>query len=88
MLQYKIDVLEALKEVGVTFSSCRKSKIFSQATLSRFRKGDASIDAETLNRLCCILELQPRDLIRYTEEPADTVLYKEVHELKKSQKNF
>lgn len=84
MLQYKIDVLEALKEVGVTFSSCRKSKIFSQATLSRFRKGDASIGAETLNRLCCILELQPRDLIRYTEEPADTALYKEVHELKKS----
>ena len=84
MLQYKIDVLEALKEVGVTFSSCRKSKILSQATLSRFRKGDASIDAETLNRLCCILELQPRDLIRYTEEPADTALYKEVHELKKS----
>ena len=84
MLQYKIDVLEALKEVRVTFSSCRKSKIFSQATLSRFRKGDASIDAETLNRLCCILELQPRDLIRYTEEPADTALYKEVHELKKS----
>lgn len=84
MLQYKIDVLEALKEVGVTFSSCRKSKIFSQATLSRFRKGDASIDAETLNRLCCILELQPRDLIRYTEGPADTALYKEVHELKKS----
>ena len=84
MLQYKIDVLEALKEVGVTFSSCRKSKIFSQATLSRFRKGDASIDAETLNRLCCILELQPRDLIRYTEEPADTALDKEVHELKKS----
>lgn len=84
MLQYKIDVLEALKEVGVTFSSCRKSKIFSQATLSRFRKGDASIDAETLNRLCCILELQPRDLIRYIEEPADTALYKEVHELKKS----
>lgn len=84
MLQYKIDVLEALKEVGVTFSSCRKSKIFSQATLSRFCKGDASIDAETLNRLCCILELQPRDLIRYTEEPADTALYKEVHEPKKS----
>lgn len=84
MLQYKIDVLEALKGVGVTFSSCRKSKIFSQATLSRFRKGDASIDAETLNRLCCILELQPRDLIRYTEEPADTALYKEVHEPKKS----
>lgn len=84
MLQYKIDVLEALKEVGVTFSSCRKSKIFSQATLSRFHKGDANIDAETLNRLCCILELQPRDLIRYTEEPADTALYKEVHELKKS----
>ena len=84
MLQYKSDVLEALKEVGVTFSSCRKSTIFSQATLSRFRKGDASIDAETLNRLCCILELQPRDLIRYTEEPADTALYKEVHEPKKS----
>lgn len=84
MLQYKIDVLEALKEVGVTFSSCRKSKIFSQATLSRFRNGDASIDAETLNRLCCILELQPRDLIRYTEAPADTALYKEVHEPKKS----
>lgn len=83
MLKYKIDVIEELKKVGVTFTSCRTSKIFSQATLMRFKRGDASIDADTLNRLCCILEMQPRDLIRYTEEPEDEALYRQVHEQKK-----
>lgn len=83
LLQYKIDVMHELKEVGITFTSCRENKVFSQGTLMRFRKGDANIDAETLNRLCCILELQPKDIIRYKEEPEDTKLYDSIHKQKK-----
>lgn len=83
LLQYKIDVMQQLKEVGITFTSCRENKVFSQGTLMRFRKGNANIDAETLNRLCCILELQPKDIIRYKEEPEDTKLYDSVHKQKK-----
>lgn len=83
MLQYKIDIMAALKAAGVTFASCRKSHLFSQATLTRFKRGDASIDAATLDRLCCVLEMQPRDLLRYVEGPEDAALYREVHEQKK-----
>ena len=54
-----------------------------QGNLMRFRKGDANIDAETLNQLCCILELQPKDIIRYKEEPEDTKLYDSVNKQKK-----
>ena len=63
--------MHELKEVGITFTSCRENKVFSH------------IDAETLNRLCCILELQPKDIIRYKEEPEDTKLYDSVHKQKK-----
>lgn len=72
MLVYKFDVLKALNEVGITFTSVRESHLFSQATMVRFKHGDTGISLETLNRLCCILEMQPRDIIKYVETEEET----------------
>lgn len=71
MLQYKIDIITELKKIGINTTVARKSGIFGQNTMLKFRNGDTSISLEVLNRLCCVLEMQPRDIIKYVETDAD-----------------
>ena len=81
MIEYKIDVVEALQRVGITSTRCKKDGILSQAIYTRLKRGEP-VGMDTINRLCCILEMQPRDLIRYVEGPEDTKLYKAAHQKK------
>lgn len=71
MLQYKIDIIQELAKVGINTTTAKKSGIFGQDTMRKFRNGDTKISLEVLNRLCCVLEMQPRDIIRFTETDED-----------------
>lgn len=71
MLEYKINVISELEKVGINTTVARKTGIFGQETMRKFRNGDTSISLDNLNRLCCVLEMQPRDIIRYVETDAD-----------------
>lgn len=71
MLQYKIDVIKELSAVGINTTKAKESGIFGQATMKKFRDGDTSISLDNLNRLCCVLEMQPRDIIKYVETEED-----------------
>lgn len=71
MLEYKIDVIKELGKIGFNTTSARKTGIFSQETMRKFKNRDTSISLDNLNRLCCILEMQPRDLIKYVETDTD-----------------
>ena len=71
MLEYKIDVIKELENVGVNTTVARKTGIFGQETMRKFRNRDTSISLDNLNRLCCILEMQPRDIIKYVETDTD-----------------
>ena len=71
MLQYKIDVIQELAKVGVNTTTAKKSGIFGQDTMRKFRNGDTKISLEVLNRLCCVLEMQPRDIIKFVETDED-----------------
>ena len=71
MLEYKINVISELERVGINTTVARKTGIFGQETMRKFRNGDTSISLDNLNRLCCVLEMQPRDIIRYIETEAD-----------------
>lgn len=71
MLQYKKDIIQELAKVGINTTIAKKSGIFGQDTMRKFRNGDTKISLEVLNRLCCILEMQPRDLIRFVETEED-----------------
>ena len=57
-LQYKIDVLSALKEKG------RNQNLLSQSTLTKLRNGQG-VAWENIEKLCELLECQPGDLIEY-----------------------
>lgn len=64
MLQYKIDILEALKEKGYTQYRIRQEKIFGQGTITSLKKGE-KISWETIDKICEILDCQPSDIIEY-----------------------
>lgn len=71
MLQYKIDIIKELSKVGINTTSAKTSGIFGQDTMRKFRSGDTRISLEVLNRLCCVLEMQPRDIIKFVETDED-----------------
>lgn len=71
MLEYKIDVIEELRNAGINTTKAKVTGIFGQATMKKFREKDTTISLDNLNRLCCILEMQPRDIIKYVETDID-----------------
>lgn len=81
MLTYKINIIEALSEKGVNTTLARKTGIFGQDTMRKFRNNDTKISLDVLNRLCCILEMQPRDILKFTEtqEDVENILSKITH---------
>lgn len=71
MLEYKINVIKELERVGINTTKAKKTGVFGQATMKKFKDGDTNISLDNLNRLCCVLEMQPRDIIKYVETDDD-----------------
>lgn len=71
MIEYKINIVERLNEIGINTTKARKTGIFGQDTMRKFKNGDTRISIEVLNRLCCLLEMQPRDILKYVETETD-----------------
>ena len=66
MLQYKIDVLETLKENGYNTNRIRKEKIIGENALQKIRNGEM-VGIKTLDQLCAALDMQPGNIIKYVE---------------------
>lgn len=75
MLQYKIDIISELAKVGINTTIAKNTGIFGQETMRKFRNGDTKISLDNLNRLCAVLEMQPRDIIKYVETDEDREKY-------------
>lgn len=67
-LQFKVDVLEALKEKGLSTYALRKDNILSQSTIQKLRQGKG-LSWENIERLCSLLDCQPADLMEFVKEP-------------------
>lgn len=63
-IQYKIDVLAALKKAGYNTSRIRKEKIIGEAMLQKLRDGQL-VSWTVLEKICSLLDCQPGDLIEY-----------------------
>ncbi len=66
-LQYKVNILNALKEKGYNTNKIRTEGILSQSTLQKLREGKG-LSWENIERLCSLLECQPGDLMEYIKE--------------------
>lgn len=69
-LQYKIDVVAALKDKGYTSYKIRQGKLLSESTIQKLRSGKG-VSWENIETLCCLLNCQPGDLLSYTEDNDD-----------------
>lgn len=68
-LRFKVDVLAALKEKGITTYQIRKEKLLSESTVQKLRAG-IGVSWENLETLCRLLDCQPYDLIEYVKDGA------------------
>ena len=66
-LQYKINVLEALKDKGYTTYTLRKEKLLSESTIQKLRMGEG-VAWDNLEALCKLLDCDIGDLLEYVRE--------------------
>ncbi len=66
-LQYKCDILAALKAAGVTTYQIRKDKLLSESTVQKLRN-KLPVSWENIETLCRLLDCQPGDIIEYVKE--------------------
>lgn len=65
-LNYKIDVLQALREKGFNTNRLRKEKLLAESTIQKLRE-DKPISWGNIAQLCDLLCCQPGDLIEYAK---------------------
>ena len=66
-LHYKINVLEALKEKGITTYSLRKEKALSESTIQKLRNGEG-VSWDNLETLCKLLDCDISDILEYQKD--------------------
>ena len=67
MLKYKFNVGEALERAGLNMYKAKTTKVLSQNTLKKIKNEDTSISLDSLNKVCTILDMQPKDIIMSVE---------------------
>ena len=67
MLQWRVNVLEELKEVGWYPHKMRVEKLFGESTIQKMRYQKLVSWAE-FDRLCRVLGKQPGDLLEWAED--------------------
>lgn len=67
MLEYKINVIETLKESGYNSTRILKEGVISQAAMQKLRNGEM-IGIKTLEKLCEVLDMQPGNIIKYVDK--------------------
>ena len=67
LLEYKIDVLNALKENCYNTTRILQENLVGQASMQQIRKGTV-VGIKTLEKLCALLDMQPGDIIRYVPD--------------------
>lgn len=63
-IQYKIDILAALKEAGYNTNRIRKEKLIGEAMLQKIRNRQLPSWA-ALETICELLDCQPGDLVEF-----------------------
>ena len=71
MIKYKFNVGDALKRAGFNMYKAKTTGLISQETLKKIKNEDTNISAKSLNSLCLILDMQPKDIFIYEETQED-----------------
>lgn len=66
-IQYKINVIASLKDVGFSTYRLRKEKLLGEATIQKFRNNEP-VSWENISTVCKLLNCQPGDILEYIPE--------------------
>lgn len=66
-INYKMDILDALKKAGYTTYRLRHEKIMGERVIQQLRQHEL-VSWKTIETICSILGCQPGDLVEYTPE--------------------
>ena len=66
-VQYKINVIAALKDAGYSTYKLRKEKLLAESTLQKFRNNEM-VSWENISTVCKLLNCQPGDLTEYVPD--------------------
>lgn len=66
-MQYKFDVMQALKDKGFSTWDLRKNKLMSEGTLQRLRHAEP-VSWSNIEQICTLLECQPGDLLECVKD--------------------
>ena len=66
-IQYKVDVLAALKAAGYSSTRLRREKLMGQATMTQLRRGEL-VSWLNIDTICRLLQCQPGDVLEYVDE--------------------
>lgn len=69
-LQFKFDILEALRKKGYSSYTLRRENILSQSTIQKLRRGQG-LAWENIERLCVLLDCQPGEILEYVKAPKE-----------------
>lgn len=75
MLKYRFNIAEELERRGFNTYKAKTTKILSQDTLKKIKNGDTNISLESINRICMLLDMQPKDLIEYVANEEEKKKY-------------
>lgn len=64
MIQYRIDILQTLKDKGYSTYRLRKEKLLGEATIQKLRDHDL-VSWENINTICSLLDVQPGDILEH-----------------------
>ncbi len=74
MIDYKIDVLEELKNKGYTTYVLRKNKYLSETTIANIR-ARKPITMNALDAICVMLRKTPEEILRFEISDSDKIKY-------------
>ena len=74
MIRYKINIYDALQRAGFNTGVAKSTGILSQSTMTKIKEENPALTLDNINRICGILDLQPKDLIEYVQTDSDREL--------------
>lgn len=67
-LKFKIEVLKALANKGYNTTTLRREKLLAEGVIQSLRE-NKPISWHNIEKICQLLEMQPGDLLEYTDDP-------------------
>lgn len=71
MIKYRFNVFDALERRGFNMYKAKTTKLLSQDTLKKIKNEDTNITVKSLNAICSLLDMQPKDILEYRDTEED-----------------